>query len=78
MHAYITLDYNRTKKLFFFKGYLNIDGTLTTKDSRTTWEDIFENTHLNPVLSVSFVQILCNYVIICYVYNNIHRNDTRL
>ena len=33
---------------------LNIDGKLTTKDSRTAWEDKFMTTYLNPVLSVSF------------------------
>ena len=32
----------------------NIDGNLTTKDSRRVWEDAFMTTYLNPVLSVSF------------------------
>jgi hypothetical protein len=35
-------------------GNLNIDGNLTTKNSRTAWEDAFMTTYLNPVLSVSF------------------------
>ncbi|CAB4012406.1 Hypothetical predicted protein [Paramuricea clavata] len=30
---------------------VNIDGNLTTKDSRTAWEDKFMTTYLNPVLS---------------------------
>ncbi|CAB4007286.1 Hypothetical predicted protein, partial [Paramuricea clavata] len=29
----------------------NIDGNLTTKDSRRVWEDTFMTTYLNPVLS---------------------------
>ncbi|CAB4041366.1 Hypothetical predicted protein, partial [Paramuricea clavata] len=32
-------------------GYQNIDGNLTTKDSRIVWEEAFMTTYLNPVLS---------------------------
>ncbi|CAB4034026.1 Hypothetical predicted protein, partial [Paramuricea clavata] len=32
-------------------GNLNIDGNLTTRNSRTAWEDAFMTTYLNPVLS---------------------------
>jgi hypothetical protein len=38
----------------FVVGYLNIDGNLTTKDSRIAWEEAFMTTYFNPVLSVSF------------------------
>jgi hypothetical protein len=33
---------------------MTITGNLTTKESRTVWEDAFMATYLNPVLSVSF------------------------
>jgi hypothetical protein len=33
---------------------VNIVGNLTTKESRTAWEDAFMANYLNPVLSVSF------------------------
>lgn len=43
-----------------FVGNLNIDGNLSTKRSRTTWEDAFMTTYLNPVLSVSFCMTWSN------------------
>ena len=46
--------------LFFkkFSGDIEIIGSLTTKDSRTVWEDAFMTTYLNPVLSVSFLSTI--------------------
>ena len=38
----------------FVVGTLNVCGNLSTKSSRTTWENAFMATYLNPVLSVSF------------------------
>ena len=46
-----------------FVGNLNIGGNLSTKDSRTTWEDAFMTTHLNPVLSVSFCITCSNEIL---------------
>ena len=46
-----------------FVGNLNIGGELSTKDSRTTWEDAFMNTYLNPVLSVSSYIKCLNWIL---------------
>ena len=58
MHAcYACMFSKHTQKMLtnnFVVGYLNIDGNLTTKDSRIAWEEAFMTTYFNPVLSVSF------------------------
>ncbi len=42
-------------------GNMNIDGSLSTKDSRTAWEAAFMTTYLNAVISVSFYNKRYNF-----------------
>ena len=56
-------------------GNVFVDGNLGTKGSRTTWEDLFTNAYLNPVLSVSIdslgLDVMCRRVHILYANMNI-------
>ncbi len=47
----LNLNVNNVKHIL---GNMNIDGNLSTKDSRTAWEAAFMTTYLNAVISVSF------------------------
>ncbi len=54
----LTLNVNHVKHIV---GNMNIDGNLSTKDSRTAWEAAFMTTYLNAVISVSFYNKRYNF-----------------